>query len=216
LAALGDGQVDRPGGARRERDGDHLAALAGDHQGAVPALDAQRLDVAAGGFRHAQPIEGQQRDERMLGGRAEPGGDQERPELVAVQPGGVRLIVQPGTADMSGRGVIEQVFFDGVAVEPGDGAQPPGDGGPGAATGFQVAGKALDVRAAGLEQTQVALLTPAGVLAQVQRVRLARQAGIARQESSQGEPLGLSEHRLGGSDSCGRGRSGHGAPPGSG
>ena len=28
--ALGDGQVDRPGGAGRERDGDHLAALAGN------------------------------------------------------------------------------------------------------------------------------------------------------------------------------------------
>jgi hypothetical protein len=29
LAALADGQVDRAGGARRERDGDDLAALAG-------------------------------------------------------------------------------------------------------------------------------------------------------------------------------------------
>ena len=48
LGALADGQVDRAGGARRERDGDDLAALAGDDQGAVAALEAQVLDVRAG------------------------------------------------------------------------------------------------------------------------------------------------------------------------
>ena len=41
FAAFADGQVDRPRGAWRERDSDDLAALAGDHQGPVPALDAQ-------------------------------------------------------------------------------------------------------------------------------------------------------------------------------
>jgi hypothetical protein len=55
------------------------------------------------------------------------------------------------TADMGGRGVVEQVFLDGVPVEPGDGAQPAGDGRPGAAAGLQVAAEALDVGAAGLE-----------------------------------------------------------------
>ena len=29
----------------------------------------------------------------MLGGQAEPGGDQQRAELVAVQPGGMRLVI---------------------------------------------------------------------------------------------------------------------------
>ena len=86
---------------------------------------------------------------------------------------------------MRGRGMLEQLLFDGVPVEPGDGAQPPGDGGPGAAAGFQVAGEALDVGPAGLEQGQVVLLAPAGVLAQVQRVGLAGQAGVAGQETSQ-------------------------------
>ncbi len=86
VAALADGQVDRPGGARGERDGDDLAALASDHQGAVPALDAQGLDAGAGGFGDTQPVERQQGDQRMLGGYAEPSGDQQRAELVAVQP----------------------------------------------------------------------------------------------------------------------------------
>src|SRR5262249_61504710 len=45
VAALADGQVDRLRGTGCERDGDHHAALAGDHQRAVPALDAQGLDV---------------------------------------------------------------------------------------------------------------------------------------------------------------------------
>src|SRR5207247_735901 len=40
-----DGQVDRPGGPRRQRDGDDLAALAGDGESPVAALEAQMLDV---------------------------------------------------------------------------------------------------------------------------------------------------------------------------
>jgi len=37
FGALADRQLDRPGGPRGERDGDHRAALAGDDQGAVAA-----------------------------------------------------------------------------------------------------------------------------------------------------------------------------------
>ena len=48
--ALADGQVDRPRGPRRERDGDDLPALAGDHQGAVPTLNPERLDVGVRSF----------------------------------------------------------------------------------------------------------------------------------------------------------------------
>ena len=57
---LADGQVDRPGGARRQRDGDDLAALAGDGQGPVAALQAQVLDVRASGLGHAQPVQREQ------------------------------------------------------------------------------------------------------------------------------------------------------------
>jgi hypothetical protein len=81
----------------------------------------------------------------VLGGRAEPGGDQERAELVAVQGGGVRFVVQAGAADVCGGRVLEELFFDGVLVEPGDRAQPPGNCGAGPALGFQFAGEGLDV-----------------------------------------------------------------------
>jgi hypothetical protein len=50
VGALADGQIDRPGGARCQRDGDDLAALAGDGQRPVAALQAQVLDVRAGGL----------------------------------------------------------------------------------------------------------------------------------------------------------------------
>jgi len=90
----------------------------------------------------------------VLGGQSEPGRDQERAELVAAQGGGVRFVVQAGTADVGGGRVLQELFFDGVLVEPGDGAQPPGDGGAGPALDFQFAGEGLDVGAADREQRQ--------------------------------------------------------------
>jgi tetratricopeptide (TPR) repeat protein len=71
VAAFAGGQVDRPGGAGCGR-GDDLAALAGDRQGPVPALQAQVLDISAGGLRYPQPVQREQRDQRMLGRRAQP------------------------------------------------------------------------------------------------------------------------------------------------
>ena len=88
----------------------------------------------------------------MLARRPEAGSDQRRAELVAVQRDGMGLVVDPRTADVRGRGVIEEFLFDRVLVEPGDGAQPPGDGRAGPAPGFQVAGEGLDVGAADGEQ----------------------------------------------------------------
>ena len=143
----------------------------------MAAFGAQRLDAGAGGLRDPQPVQGEQGDQRVLGGLAQARGDQQGTEFVAVQAGGVRLVVQAGTADVGRRGMIEQVFLDGVPVEPGDGAQAAGDGGPGPAAGFQVAGEALDVGPPGSEQAQVAQLAPGGELAQVQGVGLTGQAG---------------------------------------
>ena len=75
------------------------------------------------------------------------------------------LVVDPRTADVRGRGGAEEFFFDSVAVEPGDGAQPPGDGRPGPAPGFQLSGEALDVGAADGEQVQGVGAAPGGELA---------------------------------------------------
>jgi hypothetical protein len=152
LAAFAGGQVDRAGGAGSERNDDDLAALAGDGQRPVPALQTQMLDVGAGRLRYPQPVQREQGDQRMLGRRAEPGGDQQGAELVAVQGWGVRLIVQAGPPDMGSWGVVQELFLDCIFVEPGDGASPPGDGSAGAPSGFQVAGEAFNVGAADGEQ----------------------------------------------------------------
>jgi hypothetical protein len=90
----------------------------------------------------------------VLTRRPEPGGNQQRAELIAVQGGGMGLIVQPRTADMGGRGMIQELFFDGVLVEPRNGGQPAGDGGARTSPGFQLAGEPFDIGSADREQGQ--------------------------------------------------------------
>jgi hypothetical protein len=123
----------------------------------VAAFGAQGLDIGAAGFGDPQPVQGEQRDQRMLWRWPKTGGDQHLAEFVAVQPGGMLPVVQPGTQDVSGRRTVKQVFFYRVPAEPGDRTQPAGDRPPGPAFGFQVTGEALDISAAALEQADVAL-----------------------------------------------------------
>jgi hypothetical protein len=56
----------------------------------------------ASGLGDPQPVQRQQRDQRVLGGLAKSGGDQQRTKLVAIQPGDMGLIIQARAADMSG------------------------------------------------------------------------------------------------------------------
>jgi hypothetical protein len=112
---LADGQVERPGGARRERDGDDLAALIRVMvRVRVAALEAEVLDVGAGGFGDPQPVQGQQGDQGMLACSPEPGGDQQGAEFVAVQGDGMGLIVHPRTAHVRSRRGAEEFFLDRV------------------------------------------------------------------------------------------------------
>jgi hypothetical protein len=95
--AFADGEVDRPRGPRRQRDGHHLAALTGNRKRPVPAFQAQVLDVSTAGFGDPQPVQREQGDQRMLQRRAESGGDQQRAELVAVQRDSMGFVVHLGT-----------------------------------------------------------------------------------------------------------------------
>src|SRR5205085_1814979 len=45
LGPFADGEIDRSGRARRQRDGDDLAAFAEHGEGAMAAFDAERFDV---------------------------------------------------------------------------------------------------------------------------------------------------------------------------
>jgi hypothetical protein len=96
----------------------------------------------------------------------------------------VRLIVQPGAADVGGRGVLDELFLDRVLVEPGDGAQPAGDGGAGPAAVFQITGEPFDAGPPHREQRYRAVSAPGGELAQVQCVRLPGQAAVPGEEPS--------------------------------
>jgi hypothetical protein len=51
--------------------------------------------------------------------------------------------------------MIQQIFLHRALVEPSDRAEPPRDGGPDAATGFQVAGETLNVGAPCLEEAEI-------------------------------------------------------------
>ena len=101
----------------------------------------------------------------MLGGLAQPGSNQQRAEPIAVQAHRMRLVVQAGAADMSGRGMLEQLFLHRVLIEPRHSAQAPGDSGPGAAAGLEIPGEALDISTARLEQSDAAPLAPGRCLA---------------------------------------------------
>ena len=58
------------------RDGDDLAALAGNRESPVAKFQIEVLDVGAGGLGDPQPVQREQRDRRMLCRRPEPGGYQ--------------------------------------------------------------------------------------------------------------------------------------------
>ena len=74
--------------------------------------------------------------------------------------------------------MVQQFLLDGVPVEPGNRAQPPGNSGPGTAMSFQIAGEALNIGTADAEQPQLVDVAPAGELAQVQLVCLAGQPAL--------------------------------------
>jgi hypothetical protein len=101
----------------------------------------------------------------------------------------------------------------GVAIEARHGGQPSSDRRPSAATGFEVAGEALEVAPAHAERTQAVLRAPRDELAQVQGVGLPGDSPVGGEE--RGQRVALSVGELG-VDDCDRGRwngGGHVAPP---
>ena len=128
------------------------------------------FDVGADGLRHPQPVQRQQRHQRVIPWRREPRGDQDDAEFVAVQVGDVGLVVDARPTDVHRRRVIDDFFFFGVTVEPDNGAQPAGDGGAGLAAVLEVASEAFDVHPADIEQPVVVLPAPGGELTQIQGV----------------------------------------------
>jgi hypothetical protein len=183
LAALADCKIDSAGGAWGQWDSDNLPALAHDSESSVYPFESECLDIGTGRLRDSQSVERKQREEGVLGGRSESGSHKESSDFVAVEPGGVRLVVEARPADMDRWRVIEKLLFDGIAVEAGDSAQAPGDSGASPAASFEVATEALDVGASRPEEVDAVLLAPRDELAKVQRVRLSGESAVVRPES---------------------------------
>ena len=113
--------------------------------------------------------------------------------------------------------MLDHPFLLGVAVEADDRAQPPRHRRPRLATVLELAGEALDVDAANLEQAVLTLPAPRRELAQIQRVGVTGVAAVAGEEPEQCCLLGFAHHRLiplnrssgsghGQGPPCGRGR----------
>jgi hypothetical protein len=111
----------------------------------------------------------------------QPGGHQ-RADLVAIEAGGVGLVVQAGSPHVRSRGDRDEAFLFGVAVEAGHRAEPAGDRGPGSAQGLEVAGEALDVGATGTEHRYSVFGAPGHVLVQIERVGVTGQPAVTSQE----------------------------------
>ena len=69
----------------------------------MPAFESKTFDVGTDRFGDPQPIQRQQADERMITRTPEPGRDQQRTHLVAVQTRGTRFVIEARSAHMHRR-----------------------------------------------------------------------------------------------------------------
>jgi hypothetical protein len=89
LETLANREVESPGDPRRQRHRDDLATFAGNCEGPMTSLQAQRVNIRAEGFGDAQPVQRQQRHQRVVPCGRETRSDEQRAELVAIQARGV-------------------------------------------------------------------------------------------------------------------------------
>ena len=138
--------------------------------------------------------------------------DEKRANLVAVQANDVGLVVDPVSADMDCRGMSDYAFLFGVAVEAGDGAQPPGDRRRCTTSSLELTSEGLDVATANLKQPEVAQLAEGDELAEIKRVGVASEAPVASEEPLKRDMFRIDQARVV-DDYSGRGGGGHGIPP---
>jgi hypothetical protein len=177
-----------------------LPPFADDGEGAVAALESQVLDVGADGLGDPQPVERQHTDQGVIAAAGQSGGDQHGADLVAVQAGGVGLVVKARSPHVRRRGHGDQALLFGVPVEARHRAQPTSDRGPGPPEGLEVTGEPLDVGAACPEHRHPVFGAPSDVLAQIERVRVTGEAAVAGQEPRQRQLLVRAEQFVSGRD----------------
>ena len=112
VGALPDGSVDGSRGAWCQRDQGGLVALPDDPDNPVAIGECQVGQVGTARFRYAQGVECQQACEYVAVPTRQPGLDEERAELGAVEskPSGFLGDLRPANVDR--RGVLEQLLLD--------------------------------------------------------------------------------------------------------
>lgn len=96
FVVFADGQVDRAGGSRDQRDRGGFVAFACNAQDPMASLDGHILDVGLARFADSQPVQAQEHSEGLVCAVAVVGGGEEHAELRSVQTasiGGVDLRV---------------------------------------------------------------------------------------------------------------------------
>ncbi len=109
------------------------------------AFHAKVGDIGGAGFRYPQSVQGEQAGKGVVAGGGGLGCGQEPDRFLAVKSKGLRVTRHRGPTDMCDGGVGESTLLDGVAVEAGQGGQPPGHGGAAPAGLFKLADVALDM-----------------------------------------------------------------------
>ena len=69
----------------------------------MTAFETEELDIGTDRLGHPEPVQREQRDQGVVAGTGQSGSDEHRPDLVTVEAGRVRLIVQARSTDMHGR-----------------------------------------------------------------------------------------------------------------
>lgn len=69
----------------------------------MAAFKTEPFDVSAGRLGNPEAVQREQRDQSVVARVAEPGGDEHGPDLVAVQAGGVRFVVETRSSDVHRR-----------------------------------------------------------------------------------------------------------------
>ena len=90
--------------------------------------------------------------------------------------------------------MLEKLLLDGVAVEAGDCAKPPGNLARARPRSSRSRPKNSMSAAPCLEEVDVVLLAPSCELAKVERVSLAGEPAVTGKESGESDPLGIAKH----------------------
>ncbi len=117
--------------------------------------------LGTAGFRHAQRVQREQAGQGVVVATGQPGLDQERAELGAVKTEPSRFLGDLRSAHMDRWRVLDQLFLNEVAVEPGDHDQLERDRCRSEATGLEVPGVQLDMGTADIfRRLQKVLFAP--------------------------------------------------------